>query len=117
MAKHLKYGKAAEKAASDFLLSEGYKILAVNYRTGRAEVDIIASKNSVLVFVEVKARTGNRHGLPEEAVGPKKQAMLLQAADVYIDQNSWPGDCRFDIIAVSGAGEKQEIHHIIDAFH
>ncbi|RYF86066.1 MAG: YraN family protein [Chitinophagaceae bacterium] len=117
MARHLKYGKSAEKAAADFLVAAGYHILATNYRTGRAEVDIIASKDKILVFVEVKARSRQLFGLPEEAVGTKKQAMLLQAADIFIEETNWTGDARFDIIAVTGSGAQQEIYHIEDAFH
>ena len=114
-------GARGEQHAADWLQrTHGFTVVARNWRDPRdrrREIDLICRDGDVLVFIEVKARTGNRHGFPEEAVGPKKQDMLLQAADVYIEQTNWAGDCRFDIIAVSGASEKQEFYHIEDAFH
>jgi putative endonuclease len=117
MATHLTYGKWAEKAALDYLLAKGYDLLAANYRYQRAEVDLIMCHEKTLVLVEVKARTRTLSGLPEEAVSARKEALLLLAAQHYIETQNWPGDVRFDIIAISGLPDRFEVHHIEDAFH
>ncbi|MEJ8803740.1 YraN family protein [Pontibacter sp. H249] len=113
---HIRTGQNGEHAAAAHLLELGYTILHRNYRYKRAEVDIIATRDDVLVFVEVKTRTTDVFGFPEEAVGPKKEAQLLAAAEEYIYQTGWNKEIRFDIIAIT-LTPKQEIHHIEDAFY
>ena len=117
MAKHLAYGAAAEQAAARFLQQKGYTILAANYRSKKAEIDLIARKNNLLVFVEVKARANATYGWPEQAVTPRKQELLLAAAQTYIEEANWQHDARFDIISIIGSGPRQEVLHIEDAFH
>lgn len=118
MAEHNKLGAAGEEIATKYLEEKGYKILARNYRYQRAEVDIIAQKNLVLVFAEVKTRGTNKHGFPEEFVNARKIELFLLAAEEYIYQNNWPHDIRFDILSVSVSfNGKFQVHHIEDAFH
>ncbi|QNF32431.1 YraN family protein [Adhaeribacter swui] len=118
MAKHNQTGQIGEKIAAAYLVENGYTILASNYRYHRAEIDIIAQKSTVLIFVEVKTRTTTRHGFPEEAITPKKVDLFLLAAEEFIYQLNWQHDIRFDIIAISGGDHlPYEIHHIEDAFH
>ena len=117
MAKHLAYGAEAEHAAARYLQQKGYAILCRNYRSKRAEIDLIAQKDKVLVFVEVQARATANFGWPEEAVTPRKQELLLTAAQTYIEEMNWLHDARFDIISVIGQGNNQQILHIEDAFH
>lgn len=113
---HIRTGQNGEEAAAIFLQEQGYTILQKNYRHRRAEIDIIALQNEVLVFVEVKTRTTAVFGFPEAAVGAKKEEQLLAAAEAYIYQTGWEKEIRFDIIAITLA-PKQEIHHIEDAFY
>ena len=107
-----------EEIAATYLVEKGFTILAKNYRYQRAEIDLIAQKSTLIVFVEVKTRTTNYHGFPEEAVTPKKVDLFLLAAEEFIHQLNWQHDIRFDVIAISGDNHLPlQIHHIEDAFH
>jgi putative endonuclease len=117
MAEHLQTGRTGENMAADFLSKNGFRVLHRNYRYKRAEVDIIAQKGKVLIFVEVKTRLSDLHGWPEEAVNWKKRKMLISTADHYIYTTKWLFETRFDIIAITGTGAGSYIHHIEDAFH
>ena len=72
MANHNELGKKGEEFAIDFLVKAGYKILEKNYRFQKAEVDIIALKGLVLAIVEVKTRSTDYFGNPQDFVNPKK---------------------------------------------
>ncbi len=111
-------GRKGEIAAADFLISKGYEILERNYRGGRAEIDLIVLQGNCLVFVEVKSSWDGGLGHPEERVGETKQVHLIRAARHYIQQQSRGKDreYRFDVIAVSGGRESEEISHVEDAF-
>ncbi|MCJ8166152.1 YraN family protein [Pontibacter sp. E15-1] len=113
---HIRTGQAGENRAAAYLQEQGYTILRQNYRHRRAEVDIIAQKENLLVFVEVKTRGTDRYGYPEEAVDFRKEALLLNAADAYIEESGWQHEARFDIIAVT-LTVPATVHHIEDAFH
>ena len=112
------FGKLGEDAAAKFLEVQGYKILARNFRIRSAEIDIIAQKDDVIVFVEVKARSDIRHGLPSEAVTVRKQKKIIEAAGVFLqDENFSECACRFDVVEVYLRGELvEEINHIENAF-
>ncbi|WP_276498590.1 YraN family protein [Pontibacter litorisediminis] len=114
--RHLHTGQQGENHAAAYLREQGYSILRQNYRHKRAEVDIIAQKGNLLVFVEVKTRSTNKYGYPEEAVNYRKEAMLLGAAEAFILQEEWPHEVRFDIISVT-LTSPPAIHHIEDAFY
>lgn len=110
-------GKLGEKLAAEYLLQKGFIIEERNFRHGRNEIDIIVSKEEVLVFVEVKARSGRgAWGLPEDAVDDRKASRLISCANAYIFKTNWQGDIRFDIIAVELEGSIR-ITHFEDAFH
>ncbi len=109
-------GKKGEKLASTFLERSGYELIATNYRSGRGEIDLIVKRGNTLVFVEVKARAGNKYGYPEEAVTQKKAAKLIETAEAYLQATGWTGLIRFDIVAVDLA-ENGEIQHFEDAFY
>lgn len=118
MAKHNLLGQSGETLAADYLHAKGYTLLECNYRFKRAEVDIIARTENILVFAEIKTRSSNRFGYPEEFVSPRKTELFLLAAEEYIHQVNWQHDIRFDIIAISGSPTgAYQIHHIEDAFH
>lgn len=113
---HLLLGESGEESAKAYLVKKGYEILAANWRSGRAEVDIIARIGNDLVFVEVKTRSTSYFGFPEQAVSRKKQQQLQKAADAYIQENTVLSDIRFDVVAVLKQPGGVEIHHIEDAF-
>lgn len=116
MADHINLGKEGEAAALDFLLKKGHQLQMQNYRFGRAEIDIVTKENGILIFSEVKTRSSNSFGYPEEAVTKKKIRLMKEAAEEYMYRNGHDGELRFDIISVVIAKGKIDIHHIEDAF-
>ena len=88
----------------------------MNYRYSRSEIDMIASKDDLLIFVEVKARSNVSFGLPEQFVDEKKAKNIMKAAEQYIFEIDWNGNVRFDIISVI-IKKSIEIEHIEDAFY
>lgn len=117
MAQHNDFGKKAEDLAADFLLKNGYKILARNFRYQKAEIDIIAAKDNLIIICEVKARSTDVFNLPQESVNKKKIKLLVSAANYYLQEFNVLNEVRFDIISVL-PDEKQNltIEHIQDAF-
>lgn len=93
-------GEKGEQLARAYLQRQDYDILASNWRYGRAEVDIIARQNNVLVFVEVKTRSRGHWGQPEDWITPHKVKMLEQAAIGYLYLTGHEWEFRFDVIAV-----------------
>ncbi len=120
MAKHLETGKLGETAAAEFLEKKGWRIVERNWRAGRGEIDIIAWANEkLLVFVEVKTRTGEGAGFggPEQAVDARKQELLARAAGAYMESIDYEWEIRFDVVAVIlRNGKVLEIRHVEDAF-
>lgn len=116
MAKHLKQGQQAERLASRYLMNMGYQILEKNYRSGRAEVDIIGQIGALLVFVEVKSLQKTFHGNPEDRIGEHKKHMLFQAANNYQIDKNWDQEIRFDAISVNFYPQAIKIEHFEDAF-
>ncbi len=111
-------GKLGEDCAAEFLTAKGYTIVARNFRIRSAEIDIIARTDDVIVFVEVKARSNIRHGLPVEAVTFRKQKKIIEAASVFLqDENFCNCACRFDVVEIFlSNGRVEEINHIENAF-
>ena len=111
-------GKLGEDCAAKFLEAEGYTIVERNFRIRSAEIDIIARRDNLIIFVEVKARSNIRHGLPVEAVNLRKQKKIIEAAGVFLqDENFCDCACRFDVVEVYLRGEcVEEIHQIENAF-
>ena len=106
-------GALGEDAACAHLAANGYAILARNLRLGRGELDIVARKGDVTVFVEVKSRRNARCGAPAEAVTPLKRRRILDAAACYAAQNGlWETKLRFDVIELLDG----DVRHIESAF-
>jgi len=117
MATHNELGKEGERRAIGFLRENGYEILETNWRYGKAEIDIIARKDSALVVVEVKTRSAIAFGLPQDFVNPKKIKLLVNAIDHYCRTIDFNGEVRFDIIAIVSERNQWELDHIADAFY
>jgi putative endonuclease len=106
-------GKWGEETAANYLESNGYAILARNIHTAHGEIDIVASKEAALIFVEVKTRSSHAFAYPEDSVTLRKQAAMLSAAEDYLQAHpesaeSW----QFDVIAIERKpGGKPEIVH------
>lgn len=91
-------GRNAEGLATKALLNKGYEILENNFRNKFGEIDIIAKDKETLVFVEVKAKTGEEFGLPEEMIGPGKLRKVKNMAVIYLKGENV--QCRIDVVAV-----------------
>lgn len=117
MARHNIFGKNGERLAKEYLEKSGYEILDENWTFGKAEVDLIVYKERQIIFVEVKTRSGNAFGEPEDFVDPAKQLLLENAANEYIYLMGHKGEIRFDIVSIlfdkHGA---HAVNHIPDAF-
>ena len=118
MSRQKNVGKLGEDCAAQFLEAAGYTIVARNFRIRSAEIDIIAQRDNLIVFVEVKARSSVRYGLPVEAVNFRKQKKIIEAAGVFLqDEKFCDCACRFDVAEVYLNGERvEEINHIENAF-
>jgi putative endonuclease len=117
MAEFHELGKRGEELAISYFKGKGYEILETNWRKGSLEVDIIARTGQILIITEVKTRSTNYFGEPEEFVTRAKQKNLIKAANSYILQNNLDVEARFDIISVLFKGNSHKINHIEDAFY
>lgn len=117
MSKPYDFGKAAENRAALFLEEKGYTVLARNFRYHKAEIDIIARKENILVVVEVKARSTPYFGPPESFIGKKKIGLLVQAADHFVHVQGLDVNVRFDIISILNYKGKCTVEHLEDAFY
>lgn len=117
MASHLDFGKTGEQISRQYLENKGYAILKENWRFEHKEVDLICKDGNILVFVEVKTRSGDYFQQPYEAVEKKKQKLLIDAAEAFIQEFTDFDEIRFDIISiVQKPNSDAEIEHIINAF-
>ena len=97
-------GKWGEDTATDYLTQKGCEIIARNIRTPYGEIDIVAKQGDITIFVEVKTRTSNTMGLPEESINTRKREHMLAAADHYAAEHEidhW----QIDVIAIEGKPE------------
>lgn len=97
-------GSDKEQMAADYLLSQGYKILARNFRTHYGEIDLIAMDRDFLVFIEVKYRKNANVQHPADAVDLRKQRRICRSAMIYMQKSLFGTDTpvRFDVIAILG---------------
>jgi putative endonuclease len=117
MASRNEFGARGEKMAKEYLEKQGYEILDENWIFNKAEIDLIAYRDSTIVFAEVKTRSTNSFGEPEDFVDPGKQKLLVSAADEYIYLMDHKHEVRFDIISILfDKFDRPVIRHIEDAF-
>ncbi|WP_066639450.1 YraN family protein [Desulfolucanica intricata] len=111
-------GRRGETAAVEYLLQKGYKIILQNFRCYLGEIDIIAKEGDTIIFVEVRARSTDSFGLPQESVSIKKQNRLRKLAQYYISKFSISDSCRFDVLGImfEANGRIKSIEHFINAF-
>ncbi|MBK9105618.1 MAG: YraN family protein [Saprospiraceae bacterium] len=111
------HGKWGEQLAVSFLEREGFEVIGRNWRFKRAEIDIIAKEKGILVFIEVKTRSGTSFGRPEEMVDQRKRRLLIDAAMAYMRSVGYEWEIRFDIVAITGEpGKAYDIKLYRDAF-
>lgn len=97
---NLGLGKAGEIVAVKFLLAHGFKILTQNFRCQVGEIDIVATKENTLYFIEVKTRTSAIFGWPAESVTLKKQSKLQKLALYYVVKTNYSGPLSFGVVEV-----------------
>ncbi|MGD8428139.1 MAG: YraN family protein [Balneolaceae bacterium] len=112
-------GNEGEELAAAYLESKGYTILERNYHFEHAEVDIVAyDDETCIVFAEVKKRSSNRYGEPEEYVDEQKKKNIYKAAEAWIYERKMDGSpVRFDVVSIIQKGnEAPQIKHFENAF-
>jgi putative endonuclease len=100
MATHIDTGKQGEDLAEAWLLAQGFEILHRNWKHSYFELDIIATREGVLHFVEVKTRTTDTYGYPEEGVTAKKMERLMNAGEEFLAQYPNWKRIQYDILSI-----------------
>lgn len=97
---HILKGRDGEALARNYLIKKDFTILEQNWRSGRNEIDIIALRENLLHFVEVKTRHSLKFGYPEDGVSRKKFNCIRQCAVDYVHKSRWHRNIQFDILSV-----------------
>lgn len=113
-----KLGMLGEKIAQNYLHKKKFRIVKKGFRLYRGEIDLIAYDKETLVFVEVKTRSPEALGLPEESVNIRKQRQIRKIAECYLALNNLDEvECRFDVISlVFDEKGAHSLTHYKDAF-
>ena len=111
------WGRQAENIVCEHLISKGYTVRERNWRpkTSKSEIDIIAQKGDIVVFVEVKART-DKDLDPTDAINAEKVKNLVRGANSYLMALERDYYYRFDVAAVNGDSEDYSLDYLEDAF-
>jgi putative endonuclease len=117
MASHNELGILGEQLALDYLVKKGFLIREKNWRFQKAEVDIIAQKEGILAVVEVKTRSTNFFGEPQDFVRDRKIKLLTKAIDHYVQTKDLDVEVRFDVIGIVKKDLQTSIIHLEDAFY
>jgi len=117
MAQHNETGKWGEGMAAAYLQEKGYIILEHDWRSGHRDIDLVARKDDLTVFVEVKTRADERLVEAVKAVDYQKRQNLRKAINSYVKMHEVDTDIRFDVIAVIGTpGSMPRIEHLEDVW-
>lgn len=110
-------GRAAEALAASWLVEQGLEVLDRNHRCPAGEVDLVCREGEALVFVEVRSRTSEAQGGPEETVGRRKARRVVAAAtDWALRNGGMERVIRFHVVAVTFSGDGPRIELFRDAF-
>ena len=115
MASHNKLGRLG-KTLQRLSKTQGFIIIAMNWRHIHYEIGIVARQQNILVFVEVKTRSTFKFGFPDKSIDHKKENRLRKAAEIYIEQENLHNEIRFDIISIVKNNFEEKVYHITDAF-
>ena len=110
-------GSRGENFAKEYLILNGYNIVATNFHSKYGEIDIIAEIDRYIVFVEVKTRKISSLVSPAEAVTRPKQNKIIKTAFVYLESTNIDKQPRFDVIEVTFENKNMNINHIKNAFY
>lgn len=115
--KHIERGRNGEVLAAKYLQQAGFSIKHCNWRYKQYEIDIIAEKNNIIHFIEVKTRHTTTFGFPEESVNRKKFKKIQKAASVFLTRYDYEMKIQFDIVAITHlAGKEIEYFFIEDIY-
>ena len=114
MATHNDTGKHGENLAGIYFTQKGYEILYSNWRHGHWEVDIIATKNNMLHFIEVKTRTSEKYGYPEENIDRKKIRYLINASEQFLFLYPQWQRIQFDVLSIILLKNKDPEYFLIE---
>jgi putative endonuclease len=114
-------GALGERIAARWLLRDGWRVVDRRWRSGRRDLDLVAIRDNIVAFVEVKTRRSTWSGGPVEAVNWRKQRELTRSAQAWMDQRGVlvaPTDAvfRFDVVGVVASRERVGVRHVSDAF-
>jgi len=98
--KKIELGQKGEQIAADYLQKRGYRILNRNYRVGHSDIDILATKGEYLIFAEVRTKSGDNNGMPEDTLTKKKLNRMKKTAEMYIVFNHYEGLARLDAVCI-----------------
>jgi len=111
------FGEVGERVAERWLRRHGWRVLQRRFRNGHRDIDLVAERDGLVAFVEVKARRRADFGGPVEAVDWRKQRELVRSAAVWIVRHGGPNESyRFDVIGVLVEGNSVRVKHIENAF-
>lgn len=100
MARHNETGRLGEDLAAEWLSAQGFELLHRNWKYSYFELDVVASKNEVLHFIEVKTRTSASFGHPEEGVTAKKLERLMNAGEEFLHQHPQWQRIQYDVLSI-----------------
>jgi putative endonuclease len=99
-----KLGARGEELAALWYRDQGYTVVERNWRCRSGEIDLVASREAVIVFCEVKTRSSRRYGHPAEAVTVSKQRRIRRLAMTWLaGRERWYDEIRFDVAEVVGS--------------
>ncbi len=110
-------GNKGEAIAIEYLISKGFSILTRNWQYLHRELDIVAQQGDTIVFFEVRARQIGSLVDPIQSITRKKQRLLVEADNLYIQKMNITGEVRFDLICITYGNNKTNIEHIENAFY
>ncbi|HOK56094.1 MAG TPA: YraN family protein [bacterium] len=102
--RNIEFGKLGEEKAVEFLRKKGYRIIEKNYRTKIGEIDLIAKRRKEIIFIEVKTRSSDNFGLPQEAVNERKLKKIEQVAQIYLNSKKINLPFRFEVLSIMKSG-------------
>jgi putative endonuclease len=111
---HIHTGKKGESLAAEYLLQKGFTILHSNWRWSRYEIDIIAIKDNILHFIEVKTRRTADYGFPEESISKWKLQCMLKAGAAFLGQHGVWKRVQYNVLSITLVNNKPPEYFFIE---
>jgi putative endonuclease len=114
MSHHIDTGRLGETLGAGYLQQNGFMIIHLNWRYSRYEIDIIATKNNILHFIEVKTRKTTTYGFPEESVSKKKISFLLKGGAGFLRKFPQWKRVQYDVLSITLSNDKSPEYFFIE---